>query len=276
MNPRIVYVQASKVLSSKIKIGNKNNLNNIDIYKGINFSDIFLDAFNSKVVLYKVKTPLKKNLGIDDEIYVKKNIYTNNDSLPFLITCFLNLAITLFVYLFTYLYFYFEYKFTNNYDNTNYKQVEIYIDVDYILRVMLKQLKYIKNGDKLIIIDQNKIFAFKNPSIEGEYNIPCIFTYNNNFLIVDEIQPNCESLNTLDYMKLLNGTEAYLYNTYDEEQTLISNLNNIRDLSLKIDKCDKIEKENELRILRKEKRNQYLINKELFLKNSIKRNTQLV
>ena len=104
MNPRIVYVQASKVLSSKIKIGNKNNLNNIDIYKGINFSDIFLDAFNSKVVLYKVKTPLKKNLGIDDEIYVKKNIFSNNDSLPFLITCFLNLAITLFVYLFTYLY----------------------------------------------------------------------------------------------------------------------------------------------------------------------------
>ena len=142
MNPRIVYVQASKVLSSRIKIGNTSNLNNINIYEKINFSDVFLNEFNSKVLLYKVKTPLKKNLGIEDEIYIKKNIYTNNDSLPFLITCFLNLMITLLNHLFTYLYYYFEYKFTNNFDNTNYKQVEIYIDVDYILRAMHKQLKY--------------------------------------------------------------------------------------------------------------------------------------
>ena len=274
MNPRIVYVQASKVISSRIKIENTSNLNNINIYENINFSDVFLNSFNSKVLLYRVKTPLKKNLGIEDEIYVKKNIYISNDSLPFLITCFLNLVITLLKHLFTYLYYYFEYKFTNNFDNTNYKQVEIYIDVDYILRAMHKQLKYIKNGDKLMILDQNKISAFTNPSIDGDYDIPCVFTYKDNFLIVDEKQPNCESLNTLDYMKLLNGTESYLYNTYDEEQTLINNLNSIRHLSLEIDKCDNIEKEAQLRILRKEKRDQYLINKELFLKNSIKRNAQ--
>ena len=37
-----------------------------------------------------------------------------------------------------------------------------------------------------------------------------------------------------------------------------------------------IEKEEQLRILRKEKRDQYLINKELFLKNSIKRNAGVI